>query len=292
MDGGIGSSASSSVVDRRRGARWDPLLEYLTAAGLCERQLRDVEDMLVDISLGDIQISICRLDGGSHDLTISCCATAAGLKKRLAGEWSMHTSSLQLVIGSTSLCDSDVIAEFVSSTDRVVTAVVCGPRALQDRDQSTQENDKIPEQLEAVARYMDEGQYQHLSMLWGQSFQLARESCQAAAFALARLSDGSVVLGGDRVTRETMKDARRLIRDVLVKRVEGWQVVRTLDRDKMRHVFQKLVSEAGCGDSTVSQLMNSITRLAEEQYQQHAVRRVRRPTGGEIWNVVGGPPRG
>jgi hypothetical protein len=292
MDGSIGSFASSSAAHRRRGARWDSLLGYLMAAGLCERQLRDVEDMLVDITLGDIQISICCLDGDSHDMTISSCATAAGLKKRLAGEWTIHTSSLQLVIGSICLRDSDVIAEFVSSTDRVVTAVVSGPRALQDRDQSTQENDKIPEKLEAVARYMDEGQYQHLSMLWEQSCQSARESCQAAAFVLARLSDGSVVLEGDRVTRETMKDARRVIRDVVVKRVEGWQVFKTLDSDKMRYVFQRLVSEAGCGDSTVMQLMNSIRRLAEERYQQHAVRRVRRPTGGDICNVVGGPQRG
>ena len=276
-DGSIGSSASSSAAHRRRGARWDRLLGYLTAAGLCKRQLRDVEDMLMDISLRDIEISICRLDGGdSHDLTISRCATAAGLKKRLAGEWTIHTSSLQLVIGSTRLRDSDVIAEFVSSTDRVVTAVVSGSRALQDRDQSTQENDKIPEKLEAVACYMDEGRYQHLSMLWEQSCQLARESCQAAAFALARLSDGSVVLEGDRAARETMKNARRVMQDVVVKRVEGWQVFEMRHSDRMRHVVQGLVSEAGCEDSTLPQLVNSMRRLAEErQYQQHAVRRVR-----------------
>ena len=282
IDGGMGLSASSSAAHVRRGARWDTLLGYLMAAGLCDRQLRVVKDMLVDISFGDIQVSICRSDGESHDLTIGCCATAAGLKKRLAGEWSIPASSLQLAIGSTCLCDSDLIAEFVSSTDRVVTAVVSCPRAFQDRDQSTLEDDKIPEKLQAVAGYMDEGQYQHLSMLWEQSCQLARESCQAAAFALARLSDGSVVVEGDRDMRETMKEARRFIRDVVLKRVEGWQVFKTLDNDKMRHVFQRLVSEAGCGDSTVPQLMNSIRRLAEEQYQQHAVSRVRRSTGGRF----------
>ena len=71
-----------------------------------------------------------------------------------------------------------------------------------------------------------------------------------------------------------MKDARREIRDVVVKRVEGWQVSKTLDKYKMWHVFQRLASEAGCEDNTVSQLMHSIRRLAGEQYQQHAVRRV------------------
>ena len=231
----------------------------------------------MDISFRDIDISICRVDGASRDLTISCYMTAGGLKKRIAGEWAIQASSLQLAIGSTCLRDSDVIGEFVSSTDRVVTALVSGPRALQDRDEFTEVNDEIRMKLETVARYMDDGQHQHLMMLWEQSCQWAQESCQAAASALARLSHGSRVLEGDRTAKETLKDARREIRDVVVKRVEGWQVSKTLDNDKidkMRHVFQRLASEAGCEDNTASQLMHSIRRLAGEQYQRHAVRRV------------------
>jgi hypothetical protein len=158
-DASNGSAARSSATHTQLGARWTALLGYLTAAGLCEQRLRDVQDILIDISwtalLGyltaaglceqrlrdvhdilidisfrDIDISICRMDGEKHDFTISCYLTAAGLKKRIAGEWAIQASSLQLAIGSKYLRDSDVIAEFVSWTDRVVTAVVSVPRAL------------------------------------------------------------------------------------------------------------------------------------------------------------------
>jgi hypothetical protein len=292
IDAGDGSSACSSAAHRQVGARWDALLGYLTTAGLCQQQLRDVQCILVDISFRDIDISIWRMDGAPRDLTISCYMTVGGLKKRIAGEWAIHASSLQLAIGSTCLRDSDVIGEFVSFTDGVVTAVVSGPRALQDRDEFTEVNDEIRMKLETVARYMDDGQHQHLMMLWEQSCQWAQDSCQAAASALARLSSGSRVPEGDRTAKETVKDARREIRDVVVKRVQGWQVSKTLDNDKMRRVFQRLASEAGWEDNTVSQLMHSIRRLAEEQYQQHAVRRLRQPTGVDIRNVAGGPHRG
>ena len=99
------------------------------------------------------------MDGEKHDLTISGHMTAAGLKKRIASEWAIQASSLQLAVGSTFLCDSDVIAEFVSSTERVVTAVVSVSRASQDRDQFTEVNDKIRVKLEKVAPYMDERQH-------------------------------------------------------------------------------------------------------------------------------------
>ena len=69
--------------------------------------------------------------------------TTGGLKKCLAGEWAIQASSLQLAIGSTCLRDSDVIGEFVSSTDRVVTAVVSGPRAFHDRDVFTEVIDRF-----------------------------------------------------------------------------------------------------------------------------------------------------
>ena len=76
------------------------------------------------------------MDGGKHDLTISGHMTAAGLKQRIASEWAIQALSLQLAIGSTFLCDSDVIAEFVSSTERVVTAVVGASRVFPARDLS------------------------------------------------------------------------------------------------------------------------------------------------------------
>ena len=243
-------------------ARWDVLLGYLKAAGLCEQQLRDVQEFLIDISFQDIDISIWRMDGEKLDLTISGYLTAAGLRKRIASEWAIQASSLQLAIGSTCLRDSDVIAEFVSSTDRVVTAVVSAPRALQDRDQSTEVNDKIRVKLENVAPHMDEGQHQHLMTLWEQSCQGAQESCEAAASALARLSNGLVQIQmGDRTAKETVKDARREILNAIVKRVEGWQVGNTLDSDKIRCVFERLASEAGCEDNTVWQLLNCARAL-------------------------------
>ena len=253
-----GPAASSSATHRQPGARWNVLLGYLKVAGLCEQQLEDVQDLLIDTCLQDIDISIWRMDGEKLDLTISGHLTAAGLKKRIASAWAIQVLSLQLAIGSTFLRDIDVIAEFVSSTERVVTAVVSA-RASQDPDQSTEVNDKIRVKLENVKPYMDHGQHQHVMMLWEQSCQRAQESCEAAAYALARLSHGVVqIRPGDRVAKETVKAARLQIRNAVVKRVEGWQVGNTFDGDKIRCVFERLALEAGCDDNTLSQLMNSV----------------------------------
>ena len=131
-----GPAASSSATHRQPGARWNVLLGYLKVAGLCEQQLQDVRDLLIDTCLRDTDISISRMDGEKLDLTISGHLTAAGLKKRIASEWAIQVFSLQLAIGSTFLRDSDVIAEFVSSTERVVTAVVGASRVFPDRDLS------------------------------------------------------------------------------------------------------------------------------------------------------------
>ena len=289
-----GLAASSSAIHRPLGASWNGLLVYLEAAGLCERQLRDVQSMLRDIPFQDIDITILRMDGEKHDLTISGYLTAAGLKKLLASEWTIQTSSLQLAIGSTCLRDSDVIAEFVSSADRVVNAVVVrAPRALQDRDQFTEVNDTISAKLEIVAPYMDAGSHQHLMTLWEQSCQRAQESCEAAACALARLSHDLVLIPtGDRSAKDIVRAARREIRDAMVQRVQGWQLVNTLDLDRMRCVFERLASDAGCAEGTVSQLLNGARRLHEERHGQQAHRRVRGPAGLNILNVVGGPDRG
>ena len=107
-----GLAASSSATHMQLGAASDVLLGYLEAAGLCEGQLRVVQNMLRDILFQDIYISILRMDGEKRDLTINCYLTAVGLKKRLASEWAIQASSLKLAIGSTFLRAADVIAEF------------------------------------------------------------------------------------------------------------------------------------------------------------------------------------
>lgn len=285
---------SSPVTHMPPCVSWKVLLDYLEVAGLCEQQLRDVQSMLRDIPFQDIDISIMRMHGENLDLTINGHLTAAGLKKLLASEWTMQASSLQLAIGSTCLCDTDVIAEFVSSTDRVVHAVVvCAPRALQDRDEFTELNDTISANLQNVAPYMDAGSFQNLTMLWELSCQRARESCQAAASALARLSNGLVE---DRMlvtaAKETVKSSRREIRDALVQRVQGWQLVYILDLDRITPVFERLASDAGCSVHTVSQLCNGVWRLHRERYEQPVGGRVRAPAGLNVVNVVGGPVRG
>ena len=273
VGGGV-SFARGSAVYGQRGARWDSLLGYLAEAGLCDQQLRHVEDMLVAVCLGDIEVSICRAGGSKHDLTIPGYETAAGLKKRLARDWAIQISSLQLLIGSRCLLDSDVIGEFMSSTDRVVTAVVSAPRALQDLHQSTQQSDKIefPPQLEAVAGYMDQGESQHLRMLWDHSSQWAGESCRAAALVFTRLMADNDDWGGNPAARERIKHARRLVREVIVKRVEGWQLCERLDRDKMRGVFEVLALDAGWKASTVTMMLN-----AEARHRARAIRNVLRP---------------
>ena len=129
--------------------------------------------------------------------------------------------------------------------------------------------------------------------LWEQSCQGAQESCEAAASVLARLSNGLVrIQMGDRIAKETVKDARREIRNAMVKRVEGWQVGNTLDSDKIRCVFERLASEAGCQDNTVSQLLNCARRFEEERHERQAHRRVRGPAGLNTFNVARGPDRG
>jgi len=278
-----GPAASSSATHRPSGAASDVLLGYLEAAGLCEGQLRDVQDMLRDIPFHDIDISIWRMDGEKHDLTINRYLTAAGLKQRLAGEWAIQASSLKLAIGSTCLRDIDVIAEFLSSTDRVVNAVVVrAPAAPQDREIRA-----CRAKLENVAPYMDEGQHQHLMGLWDQSCQGVQESCEAAACALARLSDDIVRIPRDDLTaKEIVKAARLEIRDAIVKRVDGWLLCDTLDIDRMECVFEALASEAGCDPDTVSRLFNGVRRLGGERLGQHARRRVRGRAGLNIVGII------
>ena len=70
-----------------------------------------------------------------------------------------------------------------------------------------------------------------------------------------------------------MKDAGREIQNAMVLRVEGWQVGNSLDGNKMRRVFERLASEAGCEANTVSQLLNCARRSKEEQYEQQQARR-------------------
>ncbi len=289
-----GRALSSSAAHRLPGAGWHVLLDYLGAAGLCEQQLQVVQSMLGDIRFRDIDITISRMGGEQQDLTLSCHLTAAGLKKLLACEWTLQASSLQLTIGSRCLCDSDVIAEYVSFTDRVVHAVVVrAPRASQDRDEFTEVNDKISAQLQNVAPYMDAGSFQNLTMLWELSCQRAQESCEAAASALARLSNGLVE---DRMlvpaAKETVKSSRREIRDALVQRVQGWQLVYILDLDRITPVFERLAFDAGCSVDTVSQLCTDVWRLHRERYEPPVGGRARAFAGLNVVNVVGGPVRG
>ena len=283
-----GRASSSSAAHRPSGAGWHVLLDYLGAAGLCEQQLQAVQSMLGDIRFRDIDITILRMGGEQQDLTISCHLTAAGLKKLLAGEWILQASSLELTIGSRCLGDSDVIAEFVSSTDTVVHAVVVRvPGASRDRDECTEVNDKISAQLKNLAPYMDAGAHQHLVMLWEQSCQRARESCEAAACALARLSNGFVgrhML--DCGVKETVKAARREVRDAIVRRVQGWHLGNIFDPRKMACVFQRLALDAGCPHNTVSQLVSGARRLLEERHTQQVHGRIGLPAGPIFQNAV------
>lgn len=112
-----GLPSRGSFTQSGVGDRWKVLLVGLKTAGL-------LEDRNPPSSIRGIDIIIVRMSGQQLDLTICLSETAAGLKKHISSEWSISVSSLQLAIGSMFLRDTDVIAEFVSSTDRVVTAVV------------------------------------------------------------------------------------------------------------------------------------------------------------------------
>ena len=286
-----GSAASSSATHMQLGATRDDLLGYLKTAGLCEEQLRYVQNMLRDMDFQDIDISIWRMDGGKHDLRTNAFLTAAGLKKRLASEWAIQESSLKLAVGSKCLSDTDVIAAFLSSTDRVVNAIVTAPRVYR----TSENTDRIRGQLEQVAPYMAEGQHQHLMDLWEQSCQGMQESCEATAGALAQLSDGRInmveISKGGRIAKETVKNARKAIRNAMVKRVDGLILHDTLDMNEMGCAFQELTSEAGCDCNTMSQLCNGVRRLGEQRGQE--VRRgVRGAAGLNIQNVADGRNRG
>ena len=250
--------------------------------------------MLRDIPFHDIDLSIWRMHGEKHDMTINRYLTAAGLKQLLASEWAIQASSLELAIGSTCLRDIDVIAEFLSSTNRVVNAVVVGaPGAPQYGDQFPGVDDTIRAKLEQVAPYMDEGQHKDFMGLWEQSCQWVQQSCEVAACALARLSDDMVRIPRDDFTAKAIvKIARREIRDAIVKRVDGWLLGDTLDIDRMSRVFEVLASDARCSANTVAQLSNGVRRLREERLGLQVRRRDPGPAGLNILNVAGGPHRG
>ena len=118
-----GLPSRGSFTQSGMGDRWKVLLVGLKTAGL-------LEDRNPPSSIRGIDIIIVRMGGQQLYLTICLSETAAGLKKHIASEWSISVSSLELAIGSMFLRDSDVIAEFVSSTDRVVTAVVGALRGV------------------------------------------------------------------------------------------------------------------------------------------------------------------
>jgi len=284
-----GRVASSSAAYRPPAANWNVLLDYLAAAGLSEQQLQDVQSMLGDICFRDIDITILRMDGEQQDLTISCHLTTAGLKTKLGGEWTFQASSLQLTIGSRCLGDSDVIAEFVTSTERVLHAVVCASRAPQDRDELTVVNHKISAQLQNLSPYMDAGAHKHMMMLLEQSCQRARESCEAAACALARLSNGVVEMCMvDRSVKEIVKAAKREIRDAIVQRCQGWQLVNIFDFRRMVCVFQRLATDAGCSDNTVPQLMHGVRRFSNRRICGPAEPNILNAAGPNILNVADG----
>ena len=246
----------SSVPAGQSCARLAPLLGYLKEAGFCDERLRRVQDILIKECFRDVDITISRMGGEDFDLTISCYMTAGGLKKMLAGAWSVSASSVELLIGSRYLCDDDVIVESLTFTDRVVTAVVSA-------HEFSKVNEDIRLELESVRDYMDEHQHRHLMVLWEQSCRWSHFSCEAAVSVFARLSDGFSIPKGDPHGKNRMKNARQLIRSVIVKRVEGWQVANTLERVKeMMGVYSRLVRDAGCPDTTVCQLLNTARYLS------------------------------
>ena len=94
---------------------------------------------------------------------------------------------------------------------------------------------EIKEKLEQIRCYMTRSEHAQLMMQSDLSCTLARESCVATTSALATLSS-SDFQEDDRKAKEAWKECRRLVRDTLVKRVEGWQVkVATIE--EFRPVF-------------------------------------------------------
>ena len=103
-------------------------------------------------------------------------------------------------------CDRDAIAEFVSSTDMVVTAVVGPSPPIHLRDEFFGVNDHIRLKLERVAAYMDKAQHQSLMMLWDESCQWVQASCEASVSALGRLSNGICSTAHDLVAGDLIRD--------------------------------------------------------------------------------------
>ena len=266
-----GRAATGSGAHLPLGAGWGALLNYLRAAGLCDRQLEDVHSLLGEIRFQDIDITISRMGGEPLEWTISCYLTVACLKKRLARAWTLQASSLQLAIETRLLDDSDVVSEFLTSTHRVVHVVVVhAPRLPGDRCGFTEFNDEVNLHLENVAPYMDAGQHRHLVMLWEQSCQFARESGEAAACLLSRLSNP--VFGRymfDRAVKGLVRGARKVVRDAIVYKVQAWHLVNIRDFREMVPVFESLAEYASCPTDTVSQLLNGARRMSTEQLARH-----------------------
>ena len=140
--------------------------------------------------------------------------TAAELKQKLGSEWMVGDASLQLTVQNRMLSDEDVLGEVLSSSSsNAITAIVCRPPPPPPTLEA------IYEELNKTRVYLTNSNYENMMECLGESFDLARKSCSAAASALGYLQQHDQVADYD--DEQILKGANTTMRDMIVLRVEG-----------------------------------------------------------------------
>ena len=188
---------------------------------------------------------------------ISFAMTAAELKQKLGSElMAGGDASLQLAVENRMLSDEDVLGEVLSSSSNAITAVVCR------RPPPPPTLAAIYEELNKARPYLSDSDYEHMMECAGESFDLARKSCSAAASALGYLEKH--YQASDYHDKEMIKTVKKTMRDIIVLRVQGLLGKLTFEGE-MTTVFDQLAAEAGTHVNTVSQLVNGSKRMDEER---------------------------
>ena len=122
-----------------------------------------------------------------------------------------------------------------------------------------------------MTAFMEDAKYNHSLKQYRQSCVLAEQSSVAAVSALATLVNAiDASSEKERNNKEKIKDARKNLRTVIVKRVYGWQLGfketgEGRQRTDLAPVFADLLAPTCLrGGNTRSQLLHGIRRVEQE----------------------------
>ena len=219
--------------------------------------LKELKQRVQYKTIDAIPIQISRVNGEMKQMQVHSNSVVGELRKSLCHEWNLCLSSLQLCVDDRVLRDWDVIGQCLNPSHNVVFSCV-----------STKESppsDKVKSvraSLERLSDIMHPVQHAQLLHREKESCLCAEQSCTYAVAALEILSDCKYP---DRATREMVKEAKRNLRNMILQRVEGWQLqeVSTRRIDEFDNIFDRLLHNTNCAKNTKSQLNNGIRKVSD-----------------------------